>query len=166
MMKNEKTKGREVFRLGGNLRHRSVTSYTRFVQDSLKPNKTSKTSRTLDAFRERPKAIERLTGKPNGIQKQYRRKASEKERQATTKGQTTTIIAKKVDSSHLSPLQFHFNEAFVQTTPASVTKARRTKNATRRSLRQIVQCNRTRKLVRAALMTTRDKGLLRLLTPP
>ncbi len=142
-------------------------------QDRLRPRRGA-----IGASRERPHPVQRPTGKPKGIVKQYGRKAPEQKRQTATKDQATTSITQKAGMSHLPGTNSHFNEALLRSTPASVASARITKIARRQPPHQAstvqpegVQKTRnskgrqTRRLM-TALTTNRNQGLLRLLTPP
>lgn len=134
-------------------------------------------SDAVTAFRERTKVTRPRTGKPNGIVK--RRKASKKRPTVATEGQATTSITQEADLLHQSSAQYHSNESSSRALPGNVTKAERTKNVRRQSRHQVraaqpqgVQKARhgkgrqTYRLMGAALTTTRNQGLLPLLTPP
>jgi len=95
-------------------------------QDRLRPRRGA-----ISAALERPYPVQRSTRKPKGIVKEYRRKAPEQKRQTTSKDQATTSITQKAGTSHLSGTNSYFNEASLQSRPASVLRARRTKNARR-----------------------------------
>jgi hypothetical protein len=77
-------------------------------------------SDAVSASRDKTKATNIQTGKPQGIIK--RRKAPKK-RLVATKGQATTFTTTKADPSHPST-QSHFNESASQAVPDTVAKAR------------------------------------------
>ncbi|KAH8800866.1 hypothetical protein F5884DRAFT_757705 [Xylogone sp. PMI_703] len=108
----------------GRLRTRTKPEEQTTWRDRLRPR-----SNAVTASRDKTKATNTQTGKPQGIVK--RKKASKKRQLARTKGQATAFTTQTANPSHCST-QSYFNEGTSQTVPGNVTKARGT-NLRRRS---------------------------------
>ena len=89
-------------------------------QNRLRPRQS-----TISASR---KQVQRPTGMPKGIVKQYSWGAPAQKRQIATKDQATSIT-QKAGASYLCDTNSRLIKAPLQSTPAIVVRARRTKNA-------------------------------------
>jgi hypothetical protein len=161
----------------GRLRSRAnlmMAEDQRIWQGRLRPRRGA-----IGASRKKLHPVQKPTGKPKGIVKQYGRKASEQKRHTRTKDQATiTSTTQKASMSHLPGTNSHFNEALLRSTPASVVGARRTKNARQQppSKASTVRPEGVRKTrdskgrqtrrLMTSLKTNHNQGFLRLLTPP
>ncbi|KAL9124599.1 MAG: hypothetical protein Q9217_006082 [Psora testacea] len=130
----------------------------------------------VGASRERPKAAERSTGKPNGIVKRYSKKEPKKQGPTVTKATKSAVRADMSSLQKAVPARHHLDGSFLHAVPSKVTKARgshQTRQSPRGASADITnasngnrRCSRRPKGTAVTAQRKQGQALLRHLTPP